>query len=222
VAPKEQVGEPADPAYHVEVRQFPNVARSFNLTRRQLDAQIIVPWQAGRVVLMDDRKFSPDRAKLKIVEGPALRTDEIAIGRGWANAERAGEDATQRLLAETGAPATPTGFDPSLEEFKESVIDACTDRRLELGGVVVLAARRYPRSRASECLALAERAVWELLHQHRVGLCGPDGDPVPRERWEAVVLAWESWTTGGPAGPAGPALQASSVIPPLGASPSAP
>jgi hypothetical protein len=210
---------PAETAYHVEVRQFPNVARTFNLTRAQLDARVIAPWLAGQAVEMDDRKFSPDRAKLKIIEGPALRTDEIAIGRGWANAERAGQDATQRILARTATGSVGSvsgGVNAPLEEFKERLLEACTGRRLELGGVVALAAQRDPRSRASECLALAEQAAWELLHQRRAALFGPDGDAVPRERWEDVVLAWESWATDGKQGPT---LEA---IPPLGASGSAP
>jgi hypothetical protein len=206
------VPEPsAEIAYHVEVRQFPNVARAFNLTRAQLDTRIIVPWLAGQAVEMDDRKFSPDRAKLKIIEGKALRTDEIAIGRGWANAERAGEDATRRILAGTSTGQPAGGANAALEEFKERVVDACSDRPLELGAVVALAAERNPRSRASECLALAELAVWELLHQRRAVLFGPEGDAMPRERWEATVLAWESWATHGTSGPA---LEA---IPPLGA-----
>jgi hypothetical protein len=211
------VPEPsAEIAYHVEVRQFPNVARAFNLTRSQLDTRIIVPWLAGQAVEMDDRKFSPDRAKLKIIEGKALRTDEIAIGRGWANAERAGEDATRRILVGTSTGQAAGGANAALEEFKERVLDGCADRRLELGAVVALAAERNPRSRASECLALAELAVWELLHQRRAVLFGLEGDAVPRERWEAAVLAWESWATDGTSGPA---LEA---IPPLGASGSTP
>ncbi len=207
----------SETAYHVEVRQFPNVARSFNLTRAQLDARIIVPWLAGRAVEMDDRKFSPDRAKLKIIEGPALRTDEIAIGRGWANAERAGQDATQRILAgaSTGWVGSVSGdANAPLEEFKGRVLGACTGQRLELGAVVALAAQRNARSRASERLALAEQAVWELLHQRRVALIGPEGEAVPRERWEDVVLAWQSWATDGKLGPT---LEASPIVPPLGA-----
>ncbi len=213
----------AEIAYHVEVRQFPNVARAFNLTRAQLDARILAPWLAGQAVEMDDRKFAPDRAKLKIIEGPALRTDEIAIGRGWANAERAGEDATRRILAGTSTGNASGGTNAALEEFKERVVEACTSRRLELGEVVMLAAQRNPRSRASECLALAELAVWELLHQRRATLFGPEGDAVPREQWEAVVLAWASWASSpsgageasGSGGASGrPGLEA---IPPLGA-----
>ncbi|MDQ6605475.1 MAG: hypothetical protein M3Z06_02890 [Actinomycetota bacterium] len=201
----------SEPAYHVEVRQFPNVARSFNLTRTQLDSRILAPWLAGRAVEIDDRKFSPDRAKLKIIEGPALRTDEIAIGRGWANAERAGQDATRRLLARTSTGPASGDANAPLEEFKERVLHASTGQRLELGGVVALAAQRSARSRASECLALAEQAVWELLHQRRAALFGPEGEPVPRERWEEVVLAWGTWATDGTSGPS---LEA---IPPLGA-----
>jgi hypothetical protein len=45
----------------------------------------------------------------------------------------------------------------------------------------------------SDRLALAERAVWELLHEHRLTLIGADG-PMEREQWEPVLLRWESWS----------------------------
>jgi hypothetical protein len=70
----------------------------------------------------------------------------------------------------------------------------------ELGGgqvalsrVPALAGERLLGLRASQRLALAEQAVWELLHEGRAGLLDDDGS-VARERWEAIVLSWERWS----------------------------
>ena len=48
---------------------------------------------------------------------------------------------------------------------------------------------------AGEQLALAEQTVWEMLHQGRLAMSAA-GQPVPRERWQAFVLSWESWAGG--------------------------
>jgi hypothetical protein len=58
------------------------------------------------------------------------------------------------------------------------------------GEAVALAGGRGP---VSERLALTERAVWELLHQGRLSLADSDG-PVGSDRWESLLLAWETWT----------------------------
>jgi len=91
--------------FHVQLRQFPNVARAFNLTREELDSQILVPWAAGEPVTWSDRKWPPDKARITIYEGPQLRTEEIGLGRGWANATRTGEDVTERVLTEAQRPS---------------------------------------------------------------------------------------------------------------------
>ncbi len=181
--------------FHVELRQFPSSVRRFNLTREQLDTRILVPWLAGESIELDGRGYLPEKAKLKVIEGPELRTDEIGMGRGWANAARAGEDITERLLAEVRAVAAPSAQDVLLEEFKAAVLAACAGRRLPLREVAALAGARHPHSRVSEQLALAERAVWELLHHGRVELHAPsDGDAVACEGWQPIVLAWRSWS----------------------------
>jgi hypothetical protein len=190
--------------FHVELRQFPGIGRKFNLSRQQLEARFVRPWLNGQVVELDDRKYVPDRATLRILEGPELRPDQIGMGRGWANAERDGTDVTDRVLSgEKGAiPAPSPAGDGELEEFKAGVLSACAGRRLTLGDVVVLATVRHPRARTSERLALAERAVWELLHQQRIAIFTANGnEPLARERWEETVLAWGSWTAPAGAGP---------------------
>ena len=69
--------------FHLELRQFPHVARAFNLTREQLDASVLRPLVAGRLVRWDDRNWSPEKVKLAIYEGPELVIEEIGMGRGW-------------------------------------------------------------------------------------------------------------------------------------------
>ena len=70
--------------FHVQFRQFPNVARAFNLTREELDSRILGPWARGEPIQWSDRRWSPERAKLTIYEGPELRprrSDSGGAGR---------------------------------------------------------------------------------------------------------------------------------------------
>ena len=53
--------------FHVEVRKFPHVARSFNLSEAELNAKILVPWSDGQLVLLGEQKWEPASAKLTIV-----------------------------------------------------------------------------------------------------------------------------------------------------------
>ncbi|MGZ6666474.1 MAG: hypothetical protein ACXVH3_17175 [Solirubrobacteraceae bacterium] len=176
--------------FHVELRQFPHQARSFNLTREQLDTRILEPWCSGAPIELQDRRWTSEKAKLTILEGPELRPDEIGLGRGWNNATRSGQDVTTKLLEEAResrqAPA---------DELKEAIVAACAGSAIVLAQVVAVAAAREPQRRPSELLGAAEQGVWELLHAGRLRLLR-HGDEVPRERWQAVLLPWSSWTGG--------------------------
>jgi len=174
--------------FHLELRQFPHVARAFNLTREELDLRFARPWVGGEAVVHDDRRWSPERARLTILEGPELRVEEIGLGRGWATAGRSSRDVTDSVLAEAKRGAQGR---PAVEGFK-SELRVAAIRPLTFAEVVELAAAQYPAWRASECLALAEQAVWELLHQRGLTLAGPDGE-LEQHRWQAVVLAWSTW-----------------------------
>jgi hypothetical protein len=173
--------------FHVELRQFPHQARAFNLTREQLDARIVRPWVSDGGVELDDRRWSSERAKLTIYEGPELPGDQLGMGRGWANVTRAGEDVTARVLSERAQSAPVT-------ELKRELLDRCTYGPMSLRRLVELSGERYPQSRASERLALCEQAVWELLHEGAARLVRA-GVPVERTDWQAVVLRWEAWTS---------------------------
>jgi hypothetical protein len=174
--------------FHVELRQFPHQARAFNLTREELETRIVTPWAAGRSIELDERRWSPERARLTIYEGPHLDNDQLGMGRGWGNVTRDGEDVTQRLLsvAEEPQPNAPAA------ELKRDLVDRCAYGPLQLWRVVESTGERYPRSRVSERIALCEQAVWELLHEGEVQLLRA-GSVVAREEWQAVLLSWEAW-----------------------------
>jgi hypothetical protein len=179
--------------FHVELRQFVYVGRAFNLTREELDARILVPWTAGAEIQVQDRRWTADKAKLTIYEGPALRPDEIGLGRGWNNATKGGENVTERLLEEAerqvlGAPAA---------ELKEAIVAACLGSAIPLGEVAAVVAASDPQRRPSELLAAAEQAVWELLHAGRVRMLR-DGESVAADQWQPLLLSWSSWTDRGP------------------------
>lgn len=184
--------------FHVEIRQFPGHERRFNLSADDLERLVLDRWRRGQAVVLEERRYTPGRARLRVLEGPRLEPGEIGLGRGWQNAERAGREVTEELLRRGPEQVG------SLDAFRAAMLEACRSEPLALGTVVSLA-RQAPGARASACLALAEQAVWELLHQGRLELlepadarAGERAERVPRERWEQVLLAWESWS--GPLG----------------------
>jgi hypothetical protein len=173
--------------FHVELRQFPHQARAFNLTREQLDTRIVGPWVTGGAVELDERRWSPEKAKLTIYEGPRLAEDQLGMGRGWGNVTREGEDVTERMLAEVAKP-------PAVVEFKTEILERCAYGPVRLGRLVELTAGRYPEARVSERIALCEQAVWELLHEGSLQLVR-SGALVERTAWQGVLLRWEAWTS---------------------------
>lgn len=193
--------------FHVELRQFPHVARIFNLTREELEHGILDPWAAGEAVECQDRRWAPDRARLEIYEGSPLRPDEIGMGRGWANVTRAGTEVTARVL-EAAQEARRAREDPArdgVRELKQEIVARCAGSRLAVHEVALLAGERHPCWRVSDRLALAERSVWELLHEGRVRLLRRlEGQPpeavevLARRDWEGTLLAWATWSPPGP------------------------
>jgi hypothetical protein len=180
--------------FHVELRQFPHSTRAFNLSSEELYGNIVRPWLAGAEVELEDRRWSPEKAKLTIYEGPALRPEEIGLGRGWANVTRGGEDVTARVLDS----AQPPHASPSvLEAFKDRVVDRCEGGGVPVQEIMALAGELHPDWRPSERLGLCERAVWDLLHQRRLRMISSAG-PVDKDQWQGVVLGWSSWTGDGP------------------------
>jgi hypothetical protein len=183
--------------FHVELRQFPHLARAFNLTTEELQERIIAPWVAGQMVDWGDRRWAPERARLTIYEGPALRPDEIGLGRGWANATRGGEDVTGRVLADAQQPSPR---DSSVELFKQELLGLCGAGRIDIREAMRLASATHPEWRVSDRLALAEQAIWELLHAGALRIA-PEGAEDPgalrSEQWQQLLLAWSTWADHG-------------------------
>ena len=181
----------AGAVYHLELRQFPHVSRAFNLSREQLETQFVRPWLAGEMIDYDERRWAPDRVKLKILEGSALRSDELGMGRGWAAAGRGAADVTDAIVSQArrGAEARP-----ELEALKDATAEVAGGA-IVFQDVMALAAAAHPSWRASEQLALAEQAVWELLHQGRLEMKA-SGEHVAPDRWQSYVLSWATWANG--------------------------
>jgi hypothetical protein len=178
--------------FHAELRQFPHATRAFNLTREELQARILEAWVAGRLVRLDEHNWSPEKAKLKIIEGPALEPAEIGMGRGWSNAERAGEDVTARVLAEAQQAAAGPSPDSEQERLAADLLERAATTPLPVATLLSIANARYPSWRVSERLTLAETTVWRLLHEGRLELLRA-GEPIAREGWQPALLAWETW-----------------------------
>ena len=180
--------------FHVELRQFPSLARAFNLTREELDRRLVISWVSGQPVELNERRWSPVKARLTIYEAPQLRPDEIGVGRGWPNVARAGEDVTARVLADARAAGSADG---AVEQFKHDVAELAMAGELALHDVLGLATERHPSWRLSDRLALAERAVWELLHERRVMIMR-GYEAIRAEQWEPVLLSSSTWSGSDP------------------------
>jgi len=181
--------------FHIELRQFPHTARAFNLSEEELRTQILTPWVAGRDVERAQREFSPRKARLTVISGPELAAGELGMGRGWQQAMRSGEDVTEVTL--DGARRAHGGGE-ALEALKQELLALCGAEPPALGLAAELAGAHWPQQRVSERLALAEQAVWELLHERRLQLlAGDPSAPVPEEQWRALVMSWSGWSGSG-------------------------
>ena len=179
--------------FHVELRKFPNVARALNLTATELQERIVGPWLRNEVIELEDRRWIPEQTKLTICESPELRSDQIGLGRGWANATRAGEEVTDRVLTQ----AREVAWAP-LAELREELLGRCAAGAMTVQQLVLLVNDRFGQMRVSDRLGLAERCVWEGLHHGRLRMLidGPEQKLVAPEEWESILLAWDTWCSG--------------------------
>ena len=186
--------------FHVQIRQSVHVSREFNLTEEDLRRRILAPWTAGAIVRSGDRQWAPERAKLTVFEGPELRPDEIGMGRGWGNVTKHGTEVTAQLLADSGRAQEATALPPptsELDQCKQEIVRRAEEGGLELGDCIAIAGSLRFGSRVSERLALAEQAVWELLHAGSIELEGDGADPgADAADWQRVLLDWDAWSGG--------------------------
>ena len=115
--------------FHVELRTGINHARSFNLSREQLLAQVIAPWMEELTIELGEQEWLPAESQLKILEGPHLSGPDLAFGQGWANAERSSENVTKRELASAPAPAQPDAFVVESEDPQATIAGMLGDQQ---------------------------------------------------------------------------------------------
>jgi hypothetical protein len=161
--------------YHVELRQFPHNMCRFNLSEQELFDTIVREWAEEKWIEFGERKWNPYQARLTVLEGPQLAVEQLAMGRGWRNAQRQSEDVTERVLAqarqdaqaaaaaaaaEAGTGAAPVGT-PATGADEQLLALLGADPGALLASWRLTAARR-PELAPSEALALAEATLRSL------------------------------------------------------------
>jgi hypothetical protein len=190
--------------FHIELRAGKALGRAFNLPESELVERFIGPLLAGRTIFHSDHEWFPEETEVTVIEGPELGIGEIGLGRGWHNAGKTGTDVTQEILtryrgrggaAATAAAAATAGSRPQgLDLLKERLKGHLGAAAIDLDRIVPLAIDVAPGQRVSESVALAEVAVWELLHESAARLeTALDETIVPPEEWQSTLLRWESW-----------------------------
>jgi hypothetical protein len=91
--------------FHVEIRHSLRRARVFNLSEERLRIKVVGPWRQGGLMQLGDHEWDPSESELRILEGPELGQSQLALGRGWSNAERSAIDVTAQVIREAAAEA---------------------------------------------------------------------------------------------------------------------
>jgi hypothetical protein len=60
--------------------------------------RVVRQWRAGHVVTLQGKVFAPTKSTLRIYEGPRLTSSQTALGQGWLDATKFGENVTDELL----------------------------------------------------------------------------------------------------------------------------
>ena len=113
------------------------------------------------------------------------------LGRGWTNAQKLSTDVSDRIATRAQAD---TGDREVVRRLQERIVGGVIGGPLALARVVTLADDLLAGHRASERLAAAEQAVWDLLHRGGAELVDGTGTTIPPDRWQGVLLRWESWS----------------------------
>lgn len=91
--------------FHLELRKFPHNACRFNLTEAEM-WEVVEPWSRDEWIEEGELKWSPRQARLTVLEGPHLEVEDLAMGRGWRNAQHKSTDVTERVIAQALASAS--------------------------------------------------------------------------------------------------------------------
>lgn len=212
--------------YHLELRQFPHVARRFNQSEQQVRA-LAKPWVREEWIDEAERKWNMNEATLTILEGPKLSMADLAMGRGWRNAQRRSDDVTERVLGEfrvgdrggvggsadargdgEAAVVNGAGGAPDVALLADSLglelLALLDDGPVAPVRVWELAQERLGGRTLAEALALADAAVRSLLSRGLVVLQRPDvagaeaGEALVAELVETALGSIDAWTAAEP------------------------
>ena len=159
--------------FHVEMRMGMNLVREFNLNDRRLWLEFLAPLMADRHFSVEGHEFTPRKTRIKICEGPELRPDQLAMGRGWQNVERTADDVTERVLqrarehtANTSAPAPAASSPPtSADLVRERLHGRIAAGPLSAEQILATAAELMPDAGDQERQRAAAEAVWALIER---------------------------------------------------------
>ena len=164
--------------FHIEMRMGMQVVREFNLTEQRLWLDFLSPLMADQEFTVEGHDFIPRQTRLKVYEGPELRTDQLGMGRGWQNVERTAEDVTERVLtrarehvAATAAPSASTGRpssaagEPGADLLRERLIGRLSAGPLAAADILAIAAELLPEIGEQERLEVARQVAWTLLER---------------------------------------------------------
>jgi hypothetical protein len=183
---------------------------------------VLEGWVRQQWIELGERRWNPHQAKLVVLEGPPIPVEQLSMGRGWRTALRQSREVTAELLTAVGREASRMGAEePRAQEGAPRTgesdsgadLDLLADslglellarigaEQAPLRRVWELARAQRPDARASESLALAERAVRSLLRGRLIVLLGGSPEGAPRElegeEAERTLGAVESWAGGG-------------------------
>jgi hypothetical protein len=119
--------------FHVEIRRSFRRAWAFNLDEGRLRRTVLEPWRTGRPVELGDLEWDPGASTLRILEGPALEPPDLAMGKGWHNAERSAKDVTALALSRAARQAATVAVLAETPSARDAVIELLK----QLGVVIV-------------------------------------------------------------------------------------
>lgn len=158
--------------YHLELNEYPHLARVHNVTEQRLHDEVVRPFVRNEIFEIGEHKWIPQRTKLTIIEWPEIPLNQLGLGRGWTTVLRRGKDVTAAVL---GAARTEQvladGLPPRAPGLENEILERSAAEPLSLPAVWRLAEIAAPDGSPGARLVLAENAVNELRLQGLVELC---------------------------------------------------
>jgi hypothetical protein len=161
--------------YHVQLYTRLHQARVYNLDQEELQRGFLDPMRLSGLFVYEGHEWEPRKTKLSVYEAERLRPDQIAMGRGWANVMKLGQDVTQQVLAQRPAPGPVAGSPAAVMQLKERLIGRLSAGPVTLQEIIAMAGDLMPESDDAEQLAASHRAASELLHSGAASLAPPSG-----------------------------------------------